>query len=285
MIRSSQNTSGKTPKRRLAYGTLVAVGFGIVLLQTAPNIRDALTPARTAASDQQVSNGGGNWFARITGQTARNARIRELEADVRELQHWRAAAITMAERMEAYERILNVQGEPPANGFTARIISESNGPFADTLLANAGQNQGIEEGFIAVNEGGLVGRVIQLGNRSSRILMVTDFNSRIPVMGETSGVRAILYGGRDGIGALQDRPELDPFVAGERILTTGEGGVFPRGILAGYAEMRGKNWRVDYAMNRGTAGFVRLLPPLLIAKPEDAPVLPDANVDSRLAGQ
>ena len=98
-------------------------------------------------------------------------------------------------------------------------------------------------------------------------------------------MRAILYGGRDGIGALQDRPELDPFVAGERILTTGEGGVFPRGILAGYAEMRGKNWRVDYAMNRGTAGFVRLLPPLLIAKPEDAPVLPEANVDSRLAGQ
>ncbi|HCX10854.1 MAG TPA: Rod shape-determining protein MreC, partial [Hyphomonas sp.] len=45
-----------------------------------------------------------------------------------------------------------------------------------------------------LNEGGLVGRVIQLGEYSSRILLITDFNSRVPVMGEVSGVRAIHYG-------------------------------------------------------------------------------------------
>lgn len=288
MSRQRNSSTAMQHKRALPYGILMAIGLGIVLLQTAPNIKETLTPARTAASDQQVSNGSGGWFAHITGQTARNERVKALEAQVRDLQHWRAAAITMAERMEAYERILNVQGEPPAQGFTARIISESNGPFADTLLANAGNNQGIEIGFVAVNEGGLVGRVVQLGKRSSRILMVTDFNSRIPVVGETSGVRAILYGGRDGIGALQDRPEQDPFIAGERILTTGDGGVFPRGIVTGYAIKRGSNWRVDYAMERGTAGFVRLLPPLQIPKPEDDPIVPDetdAGVDSRLAGQ
>lgn len=292
MISRQRNSSTrKQHKRALPYGILMAVGLGIVVLQTAPNIRDSVTPARTAASDQQVGNGSASWFARITGQTARNEKVKALEAEVRDLQHWRAAAITMAERMEAYERILNIQGEPPSEGFTARIISESDGPFADTLLANAGENQGIEIGFVAVNEGGLVGRVVQLGRRSSRILMVTDFNSRIPVIGESSGVRAILYGGRDGIGALQDRPELDPFRAGERILTTGDGGVFPRGIVAGYAVQRNNNWRVEYAMNRGTAGFVRLLPPLQIPKPEDDPIVEDealsaeAGVASRLAGQ
>ncbi len=297
MIGKRNTSSGKHPKRALVYGILMAVGFGLVLLQTAPNISASLTSVRTSVSDQQVGNGSGSWFARITGQTARNERIKALEAEVRDLQHWRAAAITMAERMESYEKILNVQGEPLAQGFTARIISESDGPFADTLLANAGENQGIKLGFVAVNEGGLVGRVVQLGKRSSRILMVTDFNSRIPVVGEASGVRAILYGGRDGFGALQDRPELDPFIAGERILTTGDGGVFPRGIIAGYAQKRGNNWRVDYAMNRGTAGFVRLLPPILIPKPEDEPIAgeagdeaseeagEDTGVTSRLAGQ
>lgn len=294
MVRSSP-ASARKPKRALAYGILMAIGFGIVVVQTAPNISAGLTPARTAASDQQVSNGNGGWFARLTGQHARQEQIQALEAEVRDLQHWRAAAITMAERMEAYEKILNVQGEPPTQGITARIISESDGPFADTLLANAGKDQGIEIGSVAINEGGLVGRVVQLGKRSSRILMVTDYNSRIPVMGETSGVRAILYGGRDGDGALADRPELDPFQSGERILTTGEGGVFPRGIVAGYAELRSNNWRVAYAMNGGSSGFVRLLPPLDIPKPEDVPaetdgtpdpaVSADAGVVSRLAGQ
>ena len=264
--------------RGLAFGILLALGGGIVLLQTAPSVKEAFAPARAAASDQLVGGGGASWFARVTGQTARKARVKELEAEVRDLERWRAAAISMADRMEAYEEILNLIGEPPANGVTARIIAESDGPFADTQLANAGKAHGIEAGFVAVNEGGLVGRVIQLGQRSSRLLVVTDFNSRVPVMGEASGVRAIMYGGRDGIGALEDRPETDQFLAGERILTTGEGGVFPRGIVAGRARKRGNAWRVDYAMKQGAAGFVRLLPPATISTPEEDPVVIDLSL-------
>lgn len=296
MGRRRSITSKMRPMRGLSLGILLALGLGLVLLQTAPAIRQAFTPVRTATSDQLVGNGQANWFAQITGQAERNARVKELEADVRELARWRAAAITMAERMEAYEDILNLQGEPPAQGVTARIIAESDGPFSETLLANAGRQQGIEQSFVAVNEGGLVGRVIQLGERSSRILLVKDFNSRVPVLGEASGVRAILYGGRDGLGVLADRPERDQFIEGERILTTGEGGVFPRGILAGIAVKRGEDWRMPYAMNAGTAGFVRLLPPAIIPTPEQEPVIaepseviaedtPLASAPARLAGQ
>lgn len=273
MSRQRKTSVKRRPMRGLGLGILMAIGLGLVLLQTAPTIKDTLVPVRTAAADRLVGNGSTSWFARVTGQASRNARIVELEADVRDLARWRAAAISMAERLEAYEDILNLQGEPPVQGVTARIIAESDGPFSETLLANAGRQHGIEPGFVAVNEGGLVGRVIQLGERSSRILNVTDFNSRVPVMGESSGVRAILYGGRDGLGSLTDQPEEDQFIAGERILTTGEGGVFPRGILAGRTEQRGNTWRVRFAMKDGTAGFVRLLPPLLIPTPEDEPVL------------
>lgn len=289
-----QRTHKRRPLRGLAFGILLALGGGIVVLQTAPSIKEAFTPVRTSASDQLVGNGSANWYARITGQAAREARVRELEAEVRDLARWRAAAISMAERLETYEEILNAQGEPPVQGVTARIIAESDGPFADTLLANAGQNQGIEAGFVAVNEGGLVGRIVQLGKRSSRILAVTDFNSRVPIMGEASGVRAIMYGGRDGVGALDDRPEIDNFLEGERILTTGEGGLFPRGLVAGYAMQRGNSWRVDYAMKRGEAGFVRLVPPARIPKPEEEPVpneaallveVDTAGTAARLAGQ
>lgn len=292
MARATKTISTRRPMRGLAYAILIALGVGVVLLQTAPSIKQAFTPVRTAASDQLVGGGEANWFADFTGQTARNARITELEAEVRDLARWRAAAISMAQRLESYETILNLQGEPPVQGVTARIIAESDGPFADTLLANAGKTQGIEPGFVAINEGGLVGRVIQLGQRSSRILVVTDFNSRVPVMGELSGVRAIMYGGRDGIGALEDLPEADQFSAGERILTTGEGGVFPRGVVAGFAQKRGNDWRVTYAMKRGEAGFVRLVPPARIPTPEDDPVtetedsanISDVGVASETAG-
>ena len=257
------------PMRALGFGILMAGGLGLVLLQSAPSIDRWFNPVRTSASDQLASGNGIGWLPRITGQTSRNEKIKALEAEVRDLERWRAAAITMAERMEAYETILNLQGEPPARGITARIVAESDGPFTHTLLANAGAVHGVEQGFVAVNEGGLVGRVIQSGARSSRILEVTDFNSRVPVMGEQSGVRAIMYGGRSGRGALEDLPEDDAFIAGERMLTSGEGGAYPRGVVAGYAVRQGAGWQIDFAMNRGRAGFVRLIPQRAIPKPEN----------------
>lgn len=258
--------------RRLGLGVALSVALGLLLMQTAPTIRDWFNPVRTVASDRLAGSSSTGLWSRITGANAKNQRIADLEEEVRDLERWRAAAISMAERLETYEEILNVMGEPPKRGVTARIAAETDGPFAETYLADAGYRSGVRDSAIAVNEGGLVGRVIRIGNRSSRILLVTDFNSRVPVMGEKSGLRGILYGGRDGLGVITDIPERDEFIAGENILTSGEGGVFPRGIVAGYAIQQGDNWRVKFAMTEARGGYVRLIPRLEIPKPEDDPV-------------
>ncbi|MEM9667614.1 MAG: rod shape-determining protein MreC [Pseudomonadota bacterium] len=280
MARQSRISSKKRPMRRLGLAILFAGTFALVLLQTAPRFSAGLNPIRTTTSDQLAIRSGTGWVAKLTGRIARDERIEELEAEVRDLSRWRSAAISMAERLETYEEILNMQGEPPARGVTARIVSETGGPFAETLLANAGRIQGVEEGFIAVNDAGLVGRVIQLGERSARILMVSDFNSRVPILGEASGVRGIMQGGREKSGLIVDRPEQDAFIPGERILTSGEGGVFPRGALAGMVERRSNNWRVIFAMQNGQGGFVRLIPPASIPTPEDQPILESIETDT-----
>lgn len=280
MVRKSGRSAKRNgSKRGLVLGVLIAGALALIVLQTAPGISDLVAPVRATAGDQLAAGSGlsdtsePGLLARLTGQAAQERRIRELEARVRELSRYEAAARSMAQRLEAYESMLNAMGEPPLRGVTARVAAESDGPFSDTILVNAGRAQGVEAGWVAVNEGGLVGRVIRLGERSSRILMVTDFNSRVPVMGEQSGVRAILYGERAGVGALKDLPESDPFLEGERVLTSGEGGVFPRGILAGRAERKGGDWQVALALGETRGGFVRLLPPASIPKPEDEPPL------------
>ena len=277
--------------RRLGLSIAIAVALGLLLMQTAPGVRDWFNPVRTVASDRLAANAQQGLLSRITGSGAKNKRIADLEAEVRELERWRAAAISMAERLETYEEILNVMGEPPKRGVTARVAAETDGPFAETYLANAGRRDGLRESAIAVNEGGLVGRVILLGERSSRILLVTDFNSRVPVMGEQSGLRGILYGGRDGLGVITDVPERDDFISGERILTSGEGGVFPRGLVAGHALQRGDAWRVKFAMTDSRGGYVRLIPRMEIPVPEEAPAaeeaatVADASGNPDMAGQ
>ncbi|WP_300375972.1 rod shape-determining protein MreC [Henriciella sp.] len=274
MVRMRGKRLKGRPLRRYALFVALAGLFAILLLQTSPRLRAMVDPARTMAADQLASSARPGLWDRITGRSAREERIRELEAEVRELTRYRQVAISMAARLESYEDMLNMMGEPPVRGVTARTTSETNGPFREAILVNAGALQGVEEGAYAENEGGLVGRVVQLGERSSRVLLVTDFNSRVPVVGEASGMRAIVYGDRDDLGTLTDMPEKGSFIEGERVLTSGDGGVFPRGIVVGEIVERSGDQRVDFSMTRATGGFVRLMPSTKIPKPEAYPIEP-----------
>ena len=274
--RSAQKGSRRSPKR-LVLGVFIFGFAALIIAQSAPQIRDAFNPVRASVGDRLGGGGQIGLWDRLTGRAAQAQRIRELEAEVRDLSRYKAAAISMAERLEAYEEILNLMGEPPVRGVTARVTSESEGPFAQTLLANAGRMQGVEPGSVALNEGGLVGRVIQLGERSARILLVTDFNSRVPVIGEVSGVHAIMQGGSTGSGTLTDLPERSDFIEGERILTSAEGGAFPRGLVVGEVHLSGDDWRVKYAMSEGSSGYVQLIPPPTIDRPVAAGDVPSAE--------
>jgi rod shape-determining protein MreC len=157
----------------------------------------------------------------------------------------------------------------------ARVVAEENGPFAATRIANAGAANGVREGYAAVNENGLVGRVIRVGEYTSRILMVTDYDSRIPVMGSQSGDRALLRG--DSVsGARLIEPETpDKIIEGEMWVTSGDDGQMPLGVRVGRARKDGKEWRVDLAMHDAAVDFVRLVPPPDFAAPEVAPPLSD----------
>ncbi|MEM9938424.1 MAG: rod shape-determining protein MreC [Pseudomonadota bacterium] len=258
----------KRPLRRYGFFIAVAGLIALLLLQTSPRLSEQIEPVRTAASDQLFHMSKPSLLDQITGASAKDQRILELEARVRELAQYQALALSMAERLEVYEDILNMQGEPAGAEVTARIMAEADGPFAEALLANAGLINGVEVGYYAENDRGLVGRVVQVGYRSSRILKITDFNSRVPVMGESSGLRAIMFGGRDGDGRLTDQPEAGAFIRGERILTSGEGGLFPRGVVVGTVQGEGNGLKVDLAMIRGQLGYVRLKKSPLIPTPE-----------------
>lgn len=265
----------------------VIAGFAALLIaQGAPQVSNTFDPVRSAASDRLAGGKRNSVLAFFSRADEKDQQIKELQTEIRELTQYKHAYISMTDRMKAYERILNMVGEPPENGVTARVTAETDGPFKRTLLANAGSNVGVQNGSVALNESGVVGRVITLGKRSSRILRVSDFNSRVPVLGELSGVRAILYGGRDGIGNLRDLPEKTDFVEGERILTSSEGGAFPRGLTVGTAFVSNDgDWRVKFASTGREGGYVQLLPPPAIPKPviveEAEPVPTSASQGAR----
>jgi rod shape-determining protein MreC len=288
--------------RKIAPGVLLAIvlvvgGGALIIAQTGRSpAGQAVQQAGdgAAASAGRVATGparaGEDLFDRIGAMWGASARIQELERENREMQAWQELAERLAERNARYEALLRMpedafgEGADIENTIAAQLVLDSGGPFTRTLVANAGADHGVRAGYIAVNENGLIGRVVSVGQRSSRVLMVDDYNSRIPVMGEASRVRAVMAGQATRPPDLythpfqMQSPRLDFIVGaqslreGERIVTSGDGGLYPRGITIGVARRNGDGWRVALAASQRPIDFVRILPYMGIERPEDGQV-------------
>jgi rod shape-determining protein MreC len=156
--------------------------------------------------------------------------------------------------------VLGIRTDPPLPHVAAETIFDSRGPFAQTRLANVGRDKGVTEGNPVVSEHGLVGRIVGVSDHVSRVLLLTDPESRTPIMVARTNGRAILTG--DG----GPTPKLDyvrsamPLREGDRVITSGDGGVFPRGLPVGTV-VRGFDggWRVQLDSDAAPIDYVQIL--------------------------
>lgn len=161
---------------------------------------------------------------------AENAALRR---ENERLQHWKAVAHELRADNQALRRMLNVPSVAETRYVTARVVGDSGGGFVRSVLINAGSHDGVAAGQAARAPSGLVGRTVEVGRNSARILLITDINSRIPVVIQSTRVRAILAGDNTAqpkLTYLADQAEVEP---GQRVVTSGDGGVFPSGIPIG----------------------------------------------------
>ncbi|PHS24139.1 MAG: hypothetical protein COA84_09860 [Robiginitomaculum sp.] len=237
-------------------------------------VADTVRPAMTILSAplrtlNQVSAAfASNW------QAAK--RVRTLEQDNRNLMQWRDLALALHEKMSRYEELLGAPKAPTPIVITARAISDAGGPFVRARLVNVGADDGVAEGQAVLAYNGLTGRVMSVGRRTSRVLLLTDLNSRVPVFITDIGAHAILAGDNSGAPRLiyiERGKQLRP---GMRIITSGEDGVLPRGLAIGQiAASRNKDWRVNLFARPERVDFVSILEVAPI-KFEDS--LPGADV-------
>jgi rod shape-determining protein MreC len=189
----------------------------------------------------------------------------------------------MAERLDAYEKLHGVKAEKLPQGFTGRLIAESDGPFSQSGVINLGSKAGVEVNWIVLNQNGLVGRVIAVGSDTSRVLFLADGDSRVPVMGEVTRARALASGDKSLAPKLAHLNTPILMRDGERVMTSGDDGVFPRGIAVGQAGIApDRQWRVRLASSNSPIDFVRVIPPSSFPPPLEPvtpPVLPAAPTE------
>lgn len=170
------------------------------------------------------------WVEEMAAMKSENAALR---TQVQGLAQWEEVANQLQTENEALRKLIRVVPGGKSTYVAARIVGESGGPYMRTALINGGARDGIARDQAVIGVDGLVGRVVEANHASARVLLLTDINSRVPVIGEISRERTIAAGNNSRTLAL-DYVEADSKMqVGERVLTSGDGGVFPPGIPVG----------------------------------------------------
>lgn len=186
-----------------------------------------------------------------------NRRLRQEVADLQRLRDEETALRNVNDR---YQALLGFRTDPPVPMATARVVLDARGPFSDSRLADAGKERGVQVGNPVMSDRGLIGRVIGVTNGASRILLLTDVASRTPVLIDRTDARAILTGDSSSAPKLEYLRGQNPVRDGDRVLSSGDGGLEPRGLPVGTA-VKGLDgaWRVRLDADETSIDFVRIL--------------------------
>jgi rod shape-determining protein MreC len=254
----------------VALVVAVVVAGAILLADRRQTVQTQAYGVTRQAVDKVAAPVGGvlSWPGRATGQAVDYVKSyffvasenRRLKAQLVEAQEWQTNARKAQGENERFRALLGLKLDPPIPMVAARVVSESRGPFANSRLADVGTDQQVSIGNPVMSERGLLGRVVGVSSSVSRVLMLTDVESKTPVMIARTNARAILTGDGGPNPKLEYLRGRDPVKAGDQVVTSGDGGVVPRGLPVGVAvqDMTGE-WRVTLASDSAPIDYVRVL--------------------------
>ncbi|WP_347137933.1 rod shape-determining protein MreC [Paracoccus sp. SSK6] len=221
-----------------------------IIDRVVPGFDWALAPVTQAG--QMI--GGFQSYARIYQQN------QELRRELQKMQAWKEAAVQLEQENSKLMALNKVRIDPALTSVTGTVMVDSGSAFRQSVLLNVGSDDGIVEGWATMDGLGLVGRISGVGKRTSRVVLLTDPSSRIPVSVQPSGEKALLTGDNTPLPFLDFIENPDNVRPGDRVVTSGDGGVFPPGLLAGQV-VQGSDGRMRLRMaaDYGRLEFLRVL--------------------------
>ncbi len=289
------------PLRRFLVGILLMFLVGIFFLwridsprverfraaivdAVVPNLDWALLPVAKAAAmiDDYQS------YTRIYEQN------QELKRELQQMKAWKEAALQLEQKNARLLDLNQVRLDPRLTHVTGVVMADSGSPFRQSVLLNVGARDGIRDGWATMDGIGLVGRISGVGERTSRVILITDSNSRVPVTVQPSGQKALLAGDNSSLPPLEFLEDSDLVQPGDRVVTSGDGGVLPAGLLVGQVALgTDRRLRVVLSADYARLEFLRVLrshelvpitdPGRLVAPPLVIPAPPVVDAETSSA--
>ena len=185
---------------------------------------------------------------------------RELRSELRQMQAWKEAALQLEQENARLLDLNNVRLDPRLTFVTGVVMADSGSPFRQSVLLNVGARDGIVDGWAAMDGIGLVGRISGTGATTARVLLLTDAASSIPAIIQPSGQTALIRGDNTAAPVVDFLENPDMVRPGDRVISSGDGGVFPAGLLIGQvAAAPSGRLRVRLAADYERLDYLRVL--------------------------
>lgn len=168
-----------------------------------------------------------------------NAVLKEENAKMRALY---ITSVNLNNENKELKNLLKFVIPKSVNYVVAKISGRSHGLFNQNLFINAGLNRNVAEGNIVTGAVGMIGRVVDLSEDKSRLMLVTDPSSRIPVIASNARARGILVGTNNNLMEILYLSKNHQIKVGDMIFTSGDGDTVPPGILIGVVRKVDKSY-------------------------------------------
>jgi len=241
-LATRQTSAFKKGQKQRNGASIFFVGLSSLLLFSNIFAQDAVDPMRQQVNDltHKVSGYMSVPAEFITDNTQKIQALWDLQknhemlaAENERLMEWFQMANRLEAENKALRELLNMKDDQAVTYHTATVISDATPQYSHTILVRMGENDGLTKGQGVLSHEGLIGRVIETGQETSRVLLMSDVNSRIPVTVEGAKSRAILAGTNNGHPVLDHLPDAHDVQVGQRVITSGHGGIFPYGVPVG----------------------------------------------------
>ncbi|OCX66729.1 rod shape-determining protein MreC [Thioclava sp. SK-1] len=192
-------------------------------------------------------------YARIYEQN------QDLRRELQQMKAWKEAAVQLEQENAKLLAQNQVRLDPKLTTVSGVVLADSGSPFRQSVLLNVGSRDGIVDGWATMDGLGLVGRISGVGKTTSRVVLLTDSSSRIPVTLQPSGQKAILSGDNSAFPPIDFVEHPEQVRPGDRVVSSGDGGVFPSGLLVGQVMESNGRLRVRLSADYERLDFLRVL--------------------------
>ena len=186
---------------------------------------------------QMAAQGTANWvvgiqenYLTMSGFKAENERLRRRIQELEVERHGLLEADAVNRKLQ---QLLEFRSQLPSKAVTASIIANSASSWFQGCILDKGSADGVQKNMAVVTPLGVVGKVVSVTKRSAKVILLTDANSGIDVLVQRTRSRGIVSGSLDNGTVLKYMKRSEDVQVGDRLITSGVDGVFPKGLLVG----------------------------------------------------